>query len=55
MLINLEIQEVERKGTIQQIKLVQDKFFGNLLLVTKNDRGHSPVINLKHFNSFIPL
>ena len=43
---------MERKGTIQQTKLVQNKVFGNLCMVTKNDRGHKSVIDLKHFDSF---
>ena len=52
--INSEIQEMLRKGVIQQMKSEPGEFLNNLFLVNKKDGGHRPVINVKFLNSFIP-
>ena len=51
--INLEINEMLRKGAIQQVESEPGDFLSNLFLVNKKDGGHRPEINLKFLNSFM--
>ena len=54
LLINSEIQEMLRKGAIQQVQPEPRQFLSNLFLMDKKDRGHRPVKNLNYLNAFIP-
>ena len=46
-LIDLEIEELLKKGTILNVSSLKDQFLSSLFLVNKKDGGHRPVINLK--------
>ena len=52
--INSEIQEILRKGTIQQVQPEPGQLLSNLFLVDQKDGGHGPLIILKYLKVFIP-
>ena len=54
ILIESEVQEMLKKGAIQQVQSVKGEYLSNLFLVSKKDGGNRPVVNLKHLNKFIP-
>ena len=54
LFINSEIQEILRKGTIQQVQPEPGQLLSNLFLVDQKDGGHGPLIILKYLKAFIP-
>ena len=54
-LVDLELKEVLRKGTIIRTQPAQGEFFSNLFHAGKKDGGYCPAINLKMLNQFIPF
>ena len=54
-LVDVELKEMLKKGTIMGAQLGQGEFLSNLFLVGKKDGGYRPVINLKMLNQFIPF
>lgn len=53
-LVDLEVEAMLRKGTIQKVRSQGGQFLSNIFLVAKKSGGNRPVINLKHLNAFIP-
>ena len=47
------VQEMLRKEAFKKVNPVVDQFVRNLFLVEEKACENSPVINLKHLNSFI--
>ena len=54
-LVDLELEEMLRKGAITRTQPAQREFLSNLFLVGEKEGGYRPVINLKMLNQFIPF
>ena len=54
-LVDLELKEMLRKGTIMRTQPGQGEFLSILFLVGKKDGGYHPVINLKKLIQFVPF
>ena len=53
-LVDIEVQELLRKGTITPARGSKDQFVSNIFLRPKKDGRFRPIINLKKLNQFIP-
>ena len=53
-LILVEIENMLKKGAIQQTEHQAGEFISNISLVGKRDGGNRPVVNLRYLNQFIP-
>ena len=53
-LVDIEVQELLRKGTITPARASKDQFVSNIFLRPKKDGRFRPIINLKKLNQFIP-
>ena len=53
-LIQVETENMLKKGAIQQTEHQVGKFLSNVFLVGKRDEGNRPVVNLRYLNQFIP-
>ena len=53
-LIQVEIENILKKGAIQQTKHQTGEYLSNIFLVWKRDRGNLPMVNLRYLNQFIP-
>ena len=53
-LIQVEIENMLKKGAIQQTEHQVGKILSNIFLVGKRDEGNRPVVNLRYLNQFIP-
>ena len=52
--LDLEIQNMVKKGAISPVVNLQDGFLSTIFLVPKKGGGLRPIINLKKLNEFIP-
>lgn len=53
ILVDQEIEELLKKGAIQEVSACQDQFLSTILLVNKKEAGFRPVLNLKPLNKHI--
>ena len=53
-LIQVEIDNMLKKGAIQQTEHQAREFLSNTVLTRKKDGGNRPVVNLRYLNEFIP-
>ena len=53
--ISLEVENLLKKGAVEQVCPQKDQFLSNIFIVKKKDRGNRPVINLKDLNQYIPF
>ena len=53
-LVKEELKEMLLKGAIQSVSPCKNQHLSNIFLVSKRDGGNRPIINLKHWNNFIP-
>ena len=52
--IQVEIENMLKKGAIQQTEHQAEEFLSKIFLVGKRDGGNRPVVNLRYLNQFIP-
>ena len=53
-LLQVEIDNMLKKGAVQQTEHQAGEFLGNTFLTRKKDGGNRPVVNLRYLNEFIP-
>ena len=53
--ISLEVENLLKKGVVEQVCPQKQQFLSNIFIVKKKDGGNRPVINLKQLNQYIPL
>ena len=51
--ISLEVENLLKKGAVEQVCPQKDQFLSNIFIVKKKDGGNRPVINLKELNQYI--
>ena len=51
----LEVENLFKKGAMEQVCPQKDQFLSNIFIVKKKDGGNRPVINLKELNQYIPF
>ena len=54
ILLNQEITDMLKKGTIKECQPHQNQFMSTLFLVGKKDRSNRPVLNSKKLSNLIP-
>ena len=52
---SLEVENLLKKGVVEQVCPQKQQFLSNIFIVKKKDRGNIPVINLKELNQYIPF
>ena len=53
--ISLEVENLLKKGAVEQVRPQKDQFLSNVFIVKKKDGGSRSVNNLKELNQYIPL
>jgi len=53
-LIDKEVEDLLRKGAIQEVSHCEGEYLSSIFLVPKKDGRQRPVINLKKLNKFVP-
>ena len=53
--ISLEVENLLKKGAVEQVCPQKDQSLSNIFIVKKKDRGNRPVIKLKELNQYIPF
>ena len=53
--ISLEVENLLKKGVVEQVCPQKQQFLSNIFVVKKKDGGNRPVINLKELNQYIPF
>ena len=53
--ISLEVENLLKKGAVEQVCPQKPRFLNNIFLVKKKDGGKRPVINSKELNQCIPF
>ena len=53
-MIDVEVQELLKKGAIQEVSLSDQAFYSRLYLVPKKEGTYRPVIDLSSLNRFVP-
>ena len=53
--ISLEVENLLKKGAVEQACPQKAQFLSNIFIVKMTDRANGPVINLKELNQYIPF
>ena len=53
--ISLEVENLLKKGAVEQVRSQKDQFLSNIFIVKKKDGGSRSVISLNELNQYIPL
>ena len=53
--MSLEVENLLKKGAVEQVCPRKDQFLSNIFIVKKKDGDNRPVINLKDLNHYIPF